>query len=145
MSPRWYKAAFAAMAVALASACAGVPKEQRLAQEAAARSECEALAERYADVVREQGLSLARYGSAHPRRAQLIAQRDRLRADIADAGAKDERAIVAAALGQELADARAERARAASRYGETNARVIYADEEIAALESALAAETGRRS
>jgi uncharacterized protein involved in exopolysaccharide biosynthesis len=59
-------------------------------------------------------------------------------------GALDVRAIAATALGQELAHAKADRAKLLSRYRDNDPRVIEADEEIAALEDALAAETGRR-
>ena len=146
MSSGWYKFAFAAMAMALAAACAAGPsKAERQATAAAAESQCQALASEYAHVVRNQGEAVARYGTSHPRRAQIIAQRDRLREEMSATGAPDVRAIAATALGTELAHAKADRAKLLSRYSTGDPRVIEADEEIYALEAALAAETGRRA
>jgi hypothetical protein len=145
MSPRWYKMVFAAMAMGLAAACATHPtRAERQANAAAAESQCQALASEYAHVVRNQGESVARYGTSHPRRAEIVAQRDRLRDEMTRTGAPDVRAIAATALGTELAHAKADRAKLLSRLRDSDARVIEADEEIAALEDALAAETGRR-
>jgi uncharacterized protein involved in exopolysaccharide biosynthesis len=146
MSTGWYKFAFAAMALGLAAACASGPtKAERQANAAAAESQCQALASEYAHVVRNQGEAVARYGTSHPRRAQIIAQRDRLRAEMADTGAPDVRTIAATALGTELAHAKADRAKLLSRYSGSDPRVIEADEEIYALEDAIAAETGRHA
>lgn len=146
MSSRWYKFAFAALAMGLAAACAtGPSKAERQAAAAAAESQCQRLASEYAHVVRDQGEAVARYGTSHPRRAQIAAQRERLRAEMAETGARDVRIIAANALGAELASAKAERAKLLSRYTANSPRVIEADEEVAALEDALAVEVGRRT
>ncbi len=134
-----YKAAFCGLVLALASACAGAPRPDPVAI-AAAQSECEALAVKYAHTVRDAGEATARYGSAHPRRTELESVKAALRREMAQSGSPNVSLVAAAALGAELADAKAIRASLSARYGERHPRVLTADAGIAALQSAIAAE-----
>ena len=143
MSRRLYKYAFCSIVLALATACAGAPKPDPVAL-AAAQSQCERLAEKYAQVVRDTGEATARYGSANPRRQQLERLQENLRIEIDRSGAADVARITAVALGAELADAKAERAMAEARYGDRHQRTQTMDAGVEALEDALAVELRTR-
>ena len=144
MSRRPYKYAFSAITLALATACAGAPGPDPVAL-AAAQSQCEALAVRYAQVVRDAGEATARYGSAHPRRQELERLQEKLHAEVVRSGAPDVARITASALGAELADAKAERAQLEARYGDRHARTQAVDAGVGALEAALSFELRSRT
>ena len=67
MSRLPFKIAYVAMVLGLAPHVPGAPKPDPVAL-AAAQSQCEALAVKYAQVVRDAGEATAKYGSANSRR-----------------------------------------------------------------------------
>jgi hypothetical protein len=144
MSRRPYKYAFCALLLGLTAACAGAPPPDPVAI-AAAQSQCEALAVKYARVVRDAGEATARWGSANPRRQELERLQVKLRDEMTRSGAQDVSVIAATALGAELAEAKAERASFEARYGSSNSRTQTADAGVVALEAALAAELRSRT
>lgn len=142
---RWFhKYAFSSIVLALATACAGAPQPDPVAL-AAAQSQCERLAEKYAQVVRDAGEATARYGSANPRRQHLERLRVNLRTELDRSGAPDVARITAMALGAELADAKAERASLEARYGDRHSRMQTVDAGVEALEAAIDSETRART
>ena len=144
MSRRSYKYAFSSIVLALAAACSGAPQPDPVAL-AAAQSQCERLAEKYAQVVRDAGEATAKYGSANPHRQELERLQVSLRTEIGRSGAPDEARITAMALGAELADAKAERASLIARYGDRHTRAQTAGAGVEALEAALNAELRTRT
>ncbi len=139
MSRLTYKAAFAAMVLGLATACAGAPRPDPIAL-AAAQSECEALAIQYAQAVRDAGEATARYGSADSRRMRMETLQATLRREMTQSGAPNVSEVAAMALGTELASAKAERASLGARYGNDHPRTLTAHAGVTALERAIAAE-----
>jgi hypothetical protein len=139
MSRLPFKIAYVVMVLGLASACAGAPKPDPVAL-AAAQSQCEALAVKYAQVVRDAGEATARYGSANSRRQELERLQYSLRNEMTRSGAPDVSRVAASALGAELASAKAERASLQARYGDDNSRTQTAAAGVYALEQAISAE-----
>ncbi|HEV7693493.1 MAG TPA: hypothetical protein VGO52_21850 [Hyphomonadaceae bacterium] len=139
MSRLPFKIAYVAMVLGLATACAGAPKPDPVAL-AAAQSQCEALAVKYAQVVRDAGEATARYGSANSRRQELERLQYSLRNEMTRSGAPDVSRVAASALGAELASAKAERASLEARYGDDNSRTQTAAAGVYALEQAINAE-----
>jgi hypothetical protein len=141
---RPYKYAYAAIVLALTAACTGTPQPDPVAL-AAAQSQCEALAVKYAQVVRDAGEATAKYGSANSRRIELERMQYTLRNEMTRSGAPDVSRVAATALGAELASAKAERASLEARYGDDHPRTMTAEAGVEALEAAIAAEQTRVS
>lgn len=141
-----FKIAYSAMVLGLATACASAPKPDPVAL-AAAQSQCEALAVKYAQVVRDAGEATAKYGSANSRRQELERLQYSLRNEMTRSGAPDVSRVAATALGAELAQAKAERASLEARYGDDHPRTQTAAAGVYALEQAINAElsTSRRT
>jgi uncharacterized protein involved in exopolysaccharide biosynthesis len=144
MSRLTFKIAYSALVLGLAAACSGAPKPDPVAL-AAAQSQCEALAVKYAQAVRDAGEATARYGSANSRRQELERLQYTLRNEMTRSGAPDVSRVAASALGTELASAKAERASMEARYGNDHPRTMTAAAGVYALEAAINAETGRRT
>jgi hypothetical protein len=142
MSRLSFKIAYCAMVLGLATACAGAPRPDPVAL-AAAQSQCEALAVKYAQVVRDAGEATARYGSANSRRQELERLQYSLRNEMTRSGAPDVSRVAATALGAELASAKAERASLEARYGDDHPRTQTAAAGVNALEAAIDAELSR--
>ncbi|MFT3723160.1 MAG: hypothetical protein QM773_06190 [Hyphomonadaceae bacterium] len=136
--------AFCAATLALTTACAGAPAPDPIAL-AAAQSQCETLAEKYAQVVRDAGEATARYGSSHPGRRELDRLQFSLRSELTVSGAVDVERTIARALGAELAEAKAERALLEARYGKQHMQIQATNAGMQALEAALEAERSGRS
>jgi uncharacterized protein involved in exopolysaccharide biosynthesis len=143
MARMHFRIAYCAMVLGLATACAAPPKPDPVAL-AAAQSQCEALAVKYAQVVRDAGEATAKYGSANSRRQELERLQYSLRNEMTRSGAPDVSRVAATALGAELASAKAERASLEARYGDDHPRTQTAAAGVYALEQAISAELPAR-